>query len=40
MSDDVMAIARAGIRSRHPELDDAGGTRELHRLLGHHELLG
>ena len=39
MSDEVMAITRAGIRARRPELDEAGVTAELHRRLGHDDLV-
>ncbi len=35
MSDEVMALSVAGIRSRRPGLDADGVTTELHRILGH-----
>jgi hypothetical protein len=37
MSDDVMAMTVAGIRSRRPDLDTDGVIAELHRILGHPE---
>ena len=37
MSDDVMAMTVAGIRSRRPDLDADAVTAELHRILGHPE---
>ena len=39
MSDDVMAMTVAGIRSRRPDLDADGVIAELHRILGHPEPL-
>ena len=35
MSDDVVAMTVAGIRSRRPDLDADGVMAELHRILGH-----
>lgn len=35
MSDDLLALTRAGIRHRHPDWDDQQVTGELHRILGH-----
>lgn len=37
MSDDVMAMTVAGIRSRRPDLEADGVIAELHRILGHPE---
>jgi hypothetical protein len=39
MSDDVMAMTVAGIRSRRPDLDADGVITELHRILGHPVLI-
>ena len=39
MSDDVMAVTVAGIRSRRPDLDADRVIAELHRILGHPEPL-
>ena len=35
MSDELMAITLAGIRSRRPALTDDAAMAELHRVLGH-----
>jgi hypothetical protein len=37
MSDDLMALTVAGIRTRHPAFDADAVTAELHRILGHPE---
>jgi hypothetical protein len=37
MSDDVMPMTVAGIRSRRPDLGADGVMAELHRILGHPE---
>lgn len=39
MSDELMAVTTAGIRHRHPDFTDDEVLRELHRILGHHELV-
>lgn len=38
MSDEMMAVTTAGIRSRRPGIADDEVLRELHRILGHREL--
>lgn len=40
LSEGVMALTVAGIRDRRPDLDDDGVAAELHRILGHGDLVG
>ena len=39
MSDELMAVTLAGIRSRHPTLTHDDAIDELHRVLGHPHVL-
>lgn len=39
MGDELMSVTRAGIRHRHPDFTEDEVLRELHRILGHDELV-